>query len=249
MMSTVELAQPSIKRSVSFEDHFDIIDECQTPLRRVGRSKSGLELEFQIDRRAQEVQELLLLGQATLEEESMVQEPGRPETPAKRRRCVSESWELLFDYADEVSTQLQCIDRKYRSMPNAKPQQDRKGSDKYVSSQRYDVPMELLFLADAPLPATQKLSLARTKQKLCKASSGNKKEKALKSTEENLTATAALSDETRRFWPEVDKLKRDMRDLRAKLQEAKAERSRTGEQIREFQEDLSKVEASRLPVC
>jgi hypothetical protein len=144
-------------------------DECQQTPRMPGRTKSGIELENRLDQRAQELRELLLLGQITLEHNQ------------KRVR----------DIADD-SSQSPTKRRRY-------------GKERKL-----------------------RVTFAKEEQV---------------SVENQESAVSAEVDPTRSFWPEVSQLKKDMKELREKLREAKTERCKTVEGIRELQADLTKSEA------
>lgn len=252
----------------------------QSPLRRQSRSKSGIELEEKLDQRAKEVQELLVLGQATLESEQSsfdVQHPLSPESvcdaqhpehdgsesPTKRRRRTSESLKLLFEYGDEVSTRLQNIDREYWFKSRESAGQASSLSAINSSCQRYDVPNELLFVEEAMTSGKEKLTLARTTQKLCagrarKKVSINLGMEQAECKEQNVTADATipaepdptsslslLSPSSQSFWPEVSQLRKDMDSLRENLSEVQKQRSRNREKLLELQCDITKLEESR----
>lgn len=224
--------------------------ECQKSLRQVRRSKSGIELEERVDQRVQEVQELLKLGHVTLEgdqnrvednsdddksspsKRSCIQNIGDDDvaSPSKRRRRGNDSWKLIFEYADKVCAQMQQIDHEYWSISKAIASQVSMKCDQDAPSQRYVVPGKL-FCSAEPLEHPAKM-LTRAKQTLSKAP-------------EAYTTALVDADPSSRFWPEVSQLKKDMEGLRQKINEAKQERCRTNDEIRELQTDLTKLEALR----
>lgn len=244
----------SIQRKVSFDVSVEM--ERQTPRPNLDRSKSDIELDEKMEQRAKDIEKLILLGQATLEEERCDIKSMEDDTslsPAKRRRMASESWQLLFDYAEEVSTKMQVIDRDYWR----KPVEDAKDA----APLRYDLPGELLFVADTATPASEKLSFARTKHKLSKVVKSKKAEsegrlsdmQSYKEVQNAYTevqnaytdlqnAYTEVQSTSRQFWPEVTQLKKDMNALRDKLREAKRERSVTNRKIQDLQDDLVKLE-------
>lgn len=197
--SEFESSNKRIQPSVSFD--VNVKDESQTSIRRLGRSKSEIELEEKMERRAQELQELIELGQATLDQERCdIQDLEEDDSisPTKRRRRAGDSWKLLFEYADEVSTQLEHIDREYKlelksfdsvNQVSAPVNQDGTGCilhhclslastvrESHLmngSPRRYDVPMELLFVDEAAAPPeSEKHSLACAATELSKVDDG-----------------------------------------------------------------------------
>lgn len=245
---------------IQLEDQFDqkmheVSDYQPTTPVIGGRSKSGLELEEKIERRAQEVQELLVLGQVALDRESSSEDEDvqnrADESPAKRQRHCTDSWNLLFDYADEVGAQLQQIDHQYWATSKRTPEISEPSTEDtdYTSPERYVVPGDIVFVAESVPEPKQKLSLARTTQRLSKA---KKVPTMSKEPDENLVppfknAFFIQQDTTKRFWPEVSQLKKDMKSLREKLNKAKTERISMSYDICELHSDLSTLEALRLP--
>jgi len=238
--------------------------KCQTPKRKnpknFARTKSDIDLEEIMERRTQQLEELIGLGQATLGEEQCnidcqdddgsVSPIGHPEedeslSPAKRRRQASHSWQLLFDYADQVSTRLQRIDGEFWSKSAGADQENT--FTKHASQRQYEVPEELVFVAEGANHTSEKLHFARTKHKLSKAVKSeyvNREGVTLLPEHKPDTLALAQSNPSRQFWPEVSQLKKDMNALREKLMEAKKERSRTTTMIQKLHGDLVKLEAT-----